>query len=270
MNIQNYISLFKMGERQVLDAVQKRLRGHGYTVSRASNYIYARGVLPVLMVAHADTVFEPRKFTRRIEVFHDWKRSVLWSPSGLGADDRAGVIGILELLQMGYRPHVLITLGEEMGGIGAQEFGDHLGEDTRASDIKYMLEIDRAGGGEAVFYACDRENEAWEKYVLSYGFRYGLGTYSDVDTIMEDTEICGANLSAGYYNNHTPQVYLNYAELQITINRVARMLKGVGKVDRRFLFTMHHRYKYQMFRGYPDVQDYYYGAGEGSEDSDRF
>ena len=57
-----------------------------YTVYSTDLFIAAEGNIPIVLVAHMDTVFNhpPKDF------YFDEKRGALWSPEGLGADDRAG------------------------------------------------------------------------------------------------------------------------------------------------------------------------------------
>ena len=60
-------------------------------------YIYAVGDIPVALVAHMDTVFK----TQPQNIFYDKDKCVMWSPEGLGAEDRAGVFAIIKILQAG-------------------------------------------------------------------------------------------------------------------------------------------------------------------------
>ena len=57
--------------------------------------IIAHGTIPIALVAHMDTVFQ----TPPTEIFYDREAQVIWSPYGLGADDRAGIYGIYYLLK---------------------------------------------------------------------------------------------------------------------------------------------------------------------------
>ena len=82
----------------------------------SKDYLLAEGDYPVMLVAHMDTVGS----VLPSEIYFDPIQEVMWSPWLLGADDRAGIYAIMQLLEKGYRPSVLFTTDEEMGGIGAQ------------------------------------------------------------------------------------------------------------------------------------------------------
>ena len=85
-------------------------------VSDDRNFLLAGGNIPVALVSHLDTVH--RKSNRDC-MFVDERKGVAWSPNGLGADDRAGVFAIIQLVKAGFRPHIIFTHGEESGGTGA-------------------------------------------------------------------------------------------------------------------------------------------------------
>jgi len=86
----------------------------------------------VCLVAHIDTVWDSWcKEQPKKEIFFDSKKRVLWSPTGLGADNRAGVQSVLDAfykIPEPYKPIVLLTDKEESGGDGAYEAIDLYGE----------------------------------------------------------------------------------------------------------------------------------------------
>ena len=87
----------------------KILKRHYKNIINTSDYIIAQGDIPVALVAHMDTVFKAPP----TEIYYDRRKNVMWSPTGLGADDRAGVFSILQLIKAGYRPHVIFTTDED-------------------------------------------------------------------------------------------------------------------------------------------------------------
>lgn len=217
--------VFKYDGPAVLRKMSDVLSGCGYkNIRSGSEFVYACGKTPVLLAAHADTVHKmpPR------EVLYDRTQGVLWSPDGLGADDRAGVLGILELLNRGHRPHVLVTLGEESGCTGAEQ----MLLEVQDTGVLYALELDRRNGAEAVFYGC--ANESFRQYVLGFGFVEADGIYTDISVICPAWNVAGANLSCGYYNAHTNTEYLKLAELWDTVGRVERMFEALPK--KRFAY----------------------------------
>lgn len=214
--------LFTCSELCVLRVVNGVLSDFGYTnLVYNEDYLYAPGEIPVLLVAHADTVHLAAPAENNI--YYDSRRGVLWSPVGLGADDRAGIAGILELLRRGHRPHVLITTGEESGVVGAAAFVEDF--KGAAVNVRYVIELDRKGKDDAVFYEC--KNQDFESYVESFGFVKATGVFSDINVICPARDIAGVNLSCGYYNQHTAAEHLVLGELEATVERVSKMLSAV-------------------------------------------
>jgi len=162
------------------------------------------------------------------DLFIDHSKQVLWSPSGLGADDRAGLAGILYLLECGHRPHVLLTTGEESGGTGAAAFCNAY---KRLKGVSFMVELDRKGKDEAVFYDC--LNAEFERFILSYGFKRATGVFTDVCILSEHFDIAGVNLSCGFINAHSATEYFKVPLLEATLDRLGTMLTDVKRVPLR-------------------------------------
>lgn len=236
LNIEKYFKIFRMDEIQVLKYMGIFLRSQGYKgIIANEDFIFAPGELPVLLVAHADTVHKQKANkwnkgkTPQMEIFHDRENTMLWSPQGLGADDRAGVIAILETVKGGLKPHVLITTGEETGGTGASEFCRR--EHFKMQDIRFMLEVDREGHNQAVYYECEGGNPDFLDLIEDAGFDSRWGTFSDISIIMSEYLVCGANLSAGYYQQHTKQERLNYTQLYHTIQQMKPLIESAGNYN---------------------------------------
>lgn len=209
---------FQLSEKVILRRLIGELHDYGYRkIMQNKKFVYAKGDIPIMLVAHLDTVHKnlPEK------IYWDKNQDVYWSPQGLGADDRAGVWGILTLLNMGFRPHVLFTTGEEVGGIGARAAVKHM----KIPKVKFIIELDRQGSKDAVFYDCD--NPAFTKYIEGFGFVEEWGSFSDISILCPTWKIAGVNLSTGYYLAHTVSEYLDMGELQITVAKVANMLMNV-------------------------------------------
>jgi hypothetical protein len=166
-----------------------------------------------------DTVFP----TPMRDMYYDRQKGVMWSTEGGGFDDRAGVFAIIKLLQRGYRPTILLTLDEELGGLGATA----LTEDypARFAEYKYFIELDRQGHNDCVFYRCG--NKDFINYVESFGFKLNYGTFTDISIVCPKWGIAGVNLSIGYVNEHTYSEILHVDWLMETVQRVSKMLESV-------------------------------------------
>jgi len=214
--------ILKMTQQELKEAVSKELQKSGYTTNDKKGFVYAPGDVPVLLAAHLDTVHHS---TVR-DVFYSEDGSKLMSPEGIGGDDRAGVFAILEIIKT-CRCHVLFCEDEETGGRGAAAF-------TRSGirpKVNYIVELDRRGDNDAVFYGCD--NPAFTDFVLGFGFEKQFGTFSDISVIAPKLKIAAVNISAGYCNEHSLQEVINLNELQYNIARVAVM---AGTPSQKFTY----------------------------------
>ena len=190
------------------------------------NYIFYQSNLnPICLVAHIDTV---RK-GGRVEL--EQTNNIIRNKKGvLGADDRAGVYGILELL---YRckaegvpyPSVLFTNYEESGGVGVGCFIDDCQHLNPFKTTTLFIELDRGNSNQYVYYSWMLPEEI-KDYVESFGFVGACGTYSDVADLTDFFCIPAVNLSVGFYKQHTKKERLHIDELNLTINRVFKMLKN--------------------------------------------
>ena len=151
----------------------------------------------------------------------------MWSPQGLGADDRAGVYAIIKILEDGFKPAIIFTTDEELGGLGAEDLILDFPE-CPFKETKMILELDRAKEKDCVFYSC--KNTKFEKYIQSYGFKYAEGTFSDISFIAPSWGIAAVNLSVGYLNEHSPLEMLHVDWLNQTIEKVKLILNESNKM----------------------------------------
>lgn len=217
-----YQTLLRCFETETIDMLpmlEQDLTGYGYKPTYNSLHLYTPGTIPILLVAHVDTVHLGPPNT----IYHDERKGCLWSPDGLGADDRAGVFGILEILRRGFRPHVLFTDEEECGGHGANETINT----WDAPDVNLIIQLDRMNSKDAVWYDC--ENNKAEKWVNKYGFKTAHGSFSDISILAPEWHIAAVNLSIGYYNQHTDSEHLVLGEAMATIDKVCEMLANPPK-----------------------------------------
>ena len=185
-------------------------------VVATNDYVYAEGNIPIGLVAHMDTVFSMPP----VDIFYDIRKNVMWSPQGLGADDRAGIFAIIKVLESGLRPHVILTTDEEIGGIGADELSKL---ECPFKELKYLIQLDRRGTNDCVFYDC--ENPEFTEYVEQFGFTEAWGSFSDISTLCPAWGVAGVNLSVGYKDEHSLQELLYVSPLLSTIEKVKIMLK---------------------------------------------
>lgn len=197
----------------------EKLSEFGYSNLKIGDYIYAKGEIPVMLVAHMDIVHK----SPPSEIYFDRIKRVIWSPTGIGGDDRCGVYAILQILSSGLRPHILFTEDEECGAYGAWSASSEI-----YPNINYMIELDRRGSNDAVFYDCD--NKEFQKFILGYGFKHAYGTFSDIATLSPAWDVASVNLSIGYVEEHTHTERINLNHTYATIQKVCNILKGANDI----------------------------------------
>ena len=221
----NFIKkLCSLKKEQVQIMLVRYLKNKGYTNVKSTNmYIIAEGELPVCLLAHMDTVFArpPRTF------YFDSEQSVMWSPDGLGADDRAGIYVIINLIERGYKPSLIFTDLEEKGGVGANALVSQYPDCPFSKPCNALIQLDRQGENDAVFYNC--ENDDFTDLIESYGFLEEFGTFTDISIIAPAWGIAAVNLSVGYYDEHSYVETLNMKQCHATIDKVENMLKDCGE-----------------------------------------
>ena len=209
----------KPTQEELKETLYHMLAARGYTPENHDGYLYAKGDIPLLLVAHLDTVCpEPPK---HIEYSPDL--DLIYNPYGiLGGDDRCGVYAIMQLLRK-YKPYVLFAEDEEIGCKGAYKAAKTL----KAPDVKYIIEFDRRGKDDCVFYS--GKNDEFIKYIEGFGFQEEMGSFSDIAVLGSAWDIGAVNLSSGYFNEHTYDEYIIFSYLKKTIERVEKMIKVLDK-----------------------------------------
>lgn len=207
--------ILRKSQKSLKQSLAEELAALGYVdVQSLQGFVYAAGELPVLLVAHLDTVHQCQVET----ICYSCDGQIMMSPEGIGGDDRAGVYMILQIIQE-HRCHVLFCEDEEIGGKGAREFANSR---TRP-EINYIVEMDRRGANDAVFYSCD--NPEFTDFVCGFGFEKALGSFSDISVIAPRLGIAAVNISAGYYNEHRRHESIDLAAVEHNIARVSEMIR---------------------------------------------
>lgn len=205
--MKKFTDICKMTQSEVKLYMTDYLISQKYAPISQDGFLYAKGDVPVLLVAHMDTVHK-EKCTEIVEL--DGKIS---SPQGIGGDDRCGIFIIMNLVRK-HHCSVLLCEDEERGGIGADKFTRT--EYINDLDVNYMIEFDRKGNNDAVFYSC--ANEEFTNFVLDFtGFKKQYGSFSDISKLGPASGLCAVNLSSGYYQPHTVNEYVIHDDMMSTI-----------------------------------------------------
>lgn len=218
-------TIFKKSQKDLKAYLTYKLRdyyGKKNIISKGK-YIFVKGNIPITLVSHMDTVFD----TPPKDIYYDKDHNIVWSPQGLGADDRAGIFSILQILKRGYLPNLVLTEDEEIGCVGARNAVKNI--PNNPLDNKFIIELDRRGQNDCVFYDCD--NMKFENYIQSFGFLLDFGTYSDISILCPQWGVAGVNVSIGYDSEHTKMETLNISWMYQTIERVCAILDAEKEAE---------------------------------------
>lgn len=219
-----------------------KLKGEYDEIISGDGYLFAKGSIPILLVAHMDTVHNelPKHFV------YKGTGDRVSSPQGIGGDDRCGIYMIMEVIKK-HKCSVLFCEDEEIGGVGASKF---IKEDfVKELEFNYMIELDRRGSDDAVFYDCD--NDEFEDFIIEDGdWKRAWGSFSDISILAPEIGCAAVNLSSGYYNAHTKDEYVMLSEMGENIDKVCRLIERTTENDK---FEYIER-KYSKWDGY-------YGTG---------
>jgi hypothetical protein len=192
------------------------------------SFLYAKGDIPVCVIAHLDTVH--REQPMREEIFYDQEKRVMWSPVGIGGDDRCGVFIIMNLIIHGLKPHILFTWNEEIGGYGAKSAAAML-----LPEINFMIQFDRRGSAQSVYYMLDHPE--FEDYINEFGFKTHIGTYSDICELAPVWNRAAVNLSAGYDREHSMTEIIMLDVVGDTLIKTGKILRHALDNPKVFIYN---------------------------------
>lgn len=240
MRAKEFVHLCKMSQKSLKAYCASELRLFGYDdVVNKDGFLYARGNLPCLLTAHLDTVHK-KKVNTVIR-----KDGVISAPNGIGGDDRCGVYIILSIIrETALRPSILFCEDEESGGVGSEKFckTKYINE---LKKMKYLIEIDRHGKDDAVFYNC--ANFDFIKWIeKETGFKEKFGSFSDISNLSPWCDVASVNLSCGYYQEHHTDEYVVWNHV-VNSRNVVRHLVEISVTAQAF------DYQEEKWSWYPPV-----------------
>ena len=191
-------------------------------------FLYVEGAREnkALLVAHADTYFDKGCFSEKHTVVEE--NGILnavdenGKPQLLGADDRAGVAMLWLLKDSGHS--LLITDGEENGRIASKWL---MKENSDIADRinqrhQFIIQLDRCYATEYKCYKVGSDEfRAFVEKKTGY-VEPDFGSMTDICSLCKD--ICGVNLSIGYYAQHSIYESLSVDEWLNTLSLVKKIL----------------------------------------------
>jgi tripeptide aminopeptidase len=170
-------------------------------------------------VCHTDTVHKIHKYftvqETELNYLFAYSESEGFQQVGIGGDDKCGIIACLELLTRLKTVKCVFFLDEEQGCKGSSA-----GNLAFFDDCRYAIQIDRKGGGDIITKGSGTQlcSPEFEEFIKTLGAAYNYvpttGATTDVVKLKDrGLGISCCNLSAGYYNPHTKQEYIDADEL---------------------------------------------------------
>ena len=95
---------------------------------------------------------------------------------------------------------------------------------------EFLIEIDRKGANDAVYYDCD--NPDFEEYITGKGFQTALGSFSDISLLAPELGVAAVNLSSGYYAPHTLHENIIRTQLENVIHSVGEIVAEASDLPR--------------------------------------
>ena len=152
----------------------------------------------------------------------------------LGADDRVGVKTILDILEMGLRPHILFTTDEEVGCVGSRKAV----EENALEGLKMasmLIQIDRGvherSWHEMVTYDFDPESHKEIFDELRKTYTMATGSYTDVAVLGPHLDKPIVNVSASYRHEHTTDEFINLDAYEYNTQGLIKFIKWAQEQD---------------------------------------
>ena len=243
--LKEFINICKMTQ----PALKKHLAKQFPNAISEDGFIFAEGTFPVLLVAHLDTVHKepPTK------IVYSNDGDIISSPQGIGGDDRCGVYMILQVLKE-CNCSVLFCEDEEIGMVGADKFTMSDVAKKYIGAFNYIIEFDRRGKDDAVFYDCD--NPEFEAFITKEFFTTNYGSFSDISTVAPYLECAAVNLSCGYYKAHTTDEYVVFSEMLDSIDAACEILARTTEADKFEYIEATHYSNNDWWKSYSSCDKY--------------
>lgn len=188
----------------------------------------------VALVAHVDTVGD---VNHKLPTVY----SNITDPDYLASagtcclDDRNGVALITS--RMGTDAMLIFLKGEEVGCMGAIALSEDYPELEMIfgpdNALQCLIEVDRKGINEVVFY--DLDYPEFENLFLTKYEKNISHAWTDITVLGPMWNIAAANVSAGYYKEHTDYEHTSLEDLETAFIKLRHMVfRFNGRVSRNF------------------------------------
>ena len=204
----------------------------GYKTDKWGNFYYLIGDKPSTMfTCHLDTACSKQQKVTHVQTHNMIKTD---GKTILGADDKAGMVVILTMIENKIPGLYYFFLGEEVGCIGSGHLSRNWKEVDFSEHINKVVSFDRRGTCSVITHQiygrCCSDEFAKELSERLSGTSEGLklepddtGVLTDSAQFMDIVSEC-TNISVGYYREHTTSESQDIEYLQ-------KLCKAVCKID---------------------------------------
>lgn len=234
--LEKFLSMSVRSSNGVFEEFAKLDGAQVFGTEPLKRFVYIPGTRAdrVLLVAHADTVWDKNwrpdlnQDAQTLKFFGgQYYNTDRYACCGIGADDRAGCAILYLLKNSGHS--ILILDGEEHGQLGAHFLMDNYPDlFEELNNHQYALQFDRQGASDFKCY----DIPVCPEFKAHIGQTLSLkdaGKKSRTDIVVLCKNMCGANVSVGYYDEHTSYERLCYKDWLKTYQKTAKMLQGEQK-----------------------------------------
>jgi hypothetical protein len=213
----------------------------GYKQDKWGNYYLEIGESTTMFTCHLDTAsYSETKVNHVI----DGKYIKTDGSSILGADDKAGMVVILYMIQNKIPGLYYFFLGEERGCVGSSDVSHNWKELPFSDKINKVISFDRRGTTSVITEqfggVCCSDEFAQELSTRlnsidsTFGFRPDpTGIYTDSAQFIDIVPEC-TNISVGYYNEHSHSETQDIDFLQKLCNAVIKLDWETLPINRDF------------------------------------
>jgi len=197
------------------------------------NYWYKIGNSCNMFTSHLDTVGDKSRVNHKIKNMMDKELICTDGNSVLGADDKAGVVILIKMIEANIPGLYYFFLGEEDGAKGSKSLAKDFYNVKHTEGITKVISFDRKGYTSIITHQMNIRccSDIYADKLIRQFSKHGLdmkkdptGSLSDSMSfynIPEITEI--TNISVGYFNEHTNDEYQDITFLEKLVNIVLRV-----------------------------------------------
>jgi len=199
----------------------KLLSNIGLDLSRDiwGNYYIKIGESKNMFTCHLDTAGEYTEINHKFVKKGTQEFITTDGTSVLGADDKAGIVVLVNMINKNIPGLYYFFIGEEAGGKGSKEVAGNFYNLGHTNDIKHVISFDRKAYTSIITHqmetrCCSEEfADSLVKQFTDKGLpmiKDNTGALSDSMSFYHIPQICEiTNVSVGYFNEHTNKEYQN-------------------------------------------------------------